>query len=95
MDADTASNQSDPARPVQSRYAPVIERAPLPMVEVEGPDHVVCFVNAAFCALLGQTREKLIGQRFVEIVCNGAECVELLDHVYKTGEAATHAAPDE
>lgn len=81
--------------PLQSRYAPVIERAPLPMVEVEGPDHLVCFVNPAFCALLGKQQEELLGRRFSELVCNGHECVELLDRVYATGESETHAAADE
>jgi signal transduction histidine kinase len=81
---------SDP----RSRLAPIIERAPLPMIEVEGSRHIVRFVNAAFCALLGKPRHELIGELFENIVCHGEKCVELLDRVYKTGEAATHAEPD-
>jgi signal transduction histidine kinase len=64
------------------------------MVEVEGREHVVCFVNMAFCRLLGKRREELIGQRFQSIVFNGTRCVELLDRVYRTGEAETHAEID-
>jgi signal transduction histidine kinase len=78
-----------------SRLAPVIERSPLPMVEVEGPEHVVCFVNPAFCALLGKRRDELVGQRFEKIMCNGRKCIEVLDSVYATGEGKTHIEPDE
>lgn len=77
-----------------SRLAPIIERSPLPMIEVEGPDHTVCFVNAAFCALLGKRREELIDRPFESVVCNSRKCVELLDKVYQTGEAETLAEPD-
>lgn len=80
---------------VQSRYAPMIERAPLSMVEVEGPEHLVCFVNPTFCALLGRTREDLIGRRFSDLVYNGPECVKLLDRIYATGEPQTHAGADD
>lgn len=77
-----------------SRLAPIIERSPLPMIEVEGADHLVRFVNPAFCVLFGKPREELVGQRFESIVCHGKKCAELLDQVYATGEAATHLEPD-
>ena len=79
--------------PPASRLAPVIERAPLPMVEVEGPEHLVRFVNSAFCVLLGRSRDTLVGKPFHGLVCNDPECVELLDRVYETGEAKIHVAP--
>jgi signal transduction histidine kinase/CheY-like chemotaxis protein len=60
------------------------------MIEVEGTEHVVCFVNAGFCALLGKTREELIGQRFINIVPNGSKCAPVLDRVYQTGAFETH-----
>ncbi|MDB6165235.1 MAG: hypothetical protein JWQ83_375, partial [Lacunisphaera sp.] len=43
----------DPIPETHSWIAPLIERAPLPMVEVEGPEHLVCFTNPAFCRLVG------------------------------------------
>jgi signal transduction histidine kinase len=92
-DISTAGSSAPPNRP--SRLAPIIERSPLPMVEVEGRNHVVCFVNSAFCDLLQKRRENLIGQPFESIVCNGRKCVELLDRVYETGEGKTHTEPDE
>jgi signal transduction histidine kinase/ActR/RegA family two-component response regulator len=77
-----------------SRAAPLIERAPLPMVEVEGAAHIVCFVNPAFCRLLQKTPQELVGRPFGEIVCNGDRCVPLLDRVYETGEFETHVELD-
>lgn len=79
---------------LRSRTAPIIERAPLPMVEVEGPEHRVCYVNAAFCRLVQRTHDELIGCRFEEIVSNGAICVPLLNKVYATGEFETRVIPD-
>lgn len=93
-----SSGENDPRTTkaaLQSRYAPIFERAPLSLVEVEGPDHVVCFVNPTFCALLGRKREDLVGRRFSDLVSNGPECVKLLDRVYVTGEPQTHAGADE
>lgn len=79
----------------KSRASPLIERAPLPMVEVEGPEHTVCFVNPAFCSLVGLTSEQLVGKRFTDIVHNGRCCLPLLDRAYQTGEPGTHVEPDE
>lgn len=91
----------DPVRPdeafppdPQSLAAPIIECAPLPMVEVEGPRHVLCFVNPAFCQLLQKTREELLGRPFGQIVRNGERCAALLDRVYETGEFETHVDTD-
>ena len=73
---------------------PVIEEAPLPIVEVQGVDHRVTFVNAAFCGLVGKTRSDLLGMTFAEIVPGGEKCVPILNRVYASGEAATHAYED-
>lgn len=95
MNPDGENDRSAVKEALQSRCAPIIERAPLPMVEVEGPDHLVCFVNAPFCALLGQKQEDLLGRRFSDLVFNGPQCVELLDRIYATGESETHAVADD
>ena len=88
------ASKSGGAEAMAGLSAPTFERAPLAMVEVEGPDHRVCFVNLAFCHLVRKTREELVGKPFAELVCNGANCTPLLDQVYETGEAAVHAEPD-
>ena len=77
-----------------SRAAPIIDRAPLPFVEVQGREHVAIHVNAAFCALVGRSRADLLGKPFREIVPNGDACVALLDQTYETGQAVTHALID-
>ena len=77
-----------------SRAAPIIERAPLPLVEVHGREHIVSHVNSAFCKLLGKTRAELVGKRFRDVVPGGIECVPLLDQVYETGNSLTYALED-
>ncbi|HMJ89757.1 MAG TPA: hypothetical protein VK530_08065, partial [Candidatus Acidoferrum sp.] len=86
----TASLSPDEAAAeLRSRAAPIIERAPLPIVEVQGKTHVVSYVNSAFCSLVGKRRGDLIGKPFCEIVPGGDVCIPVLDGVYETGEAAT------
>lgn len=87
-------HRTDPAPDLLSRTAPVIECAPVPMVEVEGASHTVCCVNSAFCRLLHKTREELTGKPFCEIVRNGEACAALLDRIYQTGEHQTHIEVD-
>ena len=77
-----------------SRAAPIIERAPLPLVEVQGRQHLVSHVNSAFCALLGKSRAEVIGKQFCDIVPGGIECVPMLDRVYEDGRAITHTLED-
>ncbi|MDB6015665.1 MAG: hypothetical protein JWR19_154 [Pedosphaera sp.] len=94
MNAKLTPGKKGPTPALQSQSAPIIERAPLPIVEVQGSTHMVSYVNAAFCSLLGKTREELLGNPFAAIVPGGNECVPILDEVYETGAAATHAQPD-
>lgn len=89
----TESKQLSPES--HSLASPLIDRTPLPMVEVEGEFHLVCFVNAAFCRLLGKTKAEIIGKRFDEIVRNGSKCRALLDRIYQTGEFETHFDADD
>ncbi len=51
-------------------------------------------VNAAFCTLLGQARAELLGKPFCEMIPGARACVPLLDQIYETGEAVTHALVD-
>ena len=95
MNSDIPNLETASALEGESRFAPVIDRSPLPMVEVNGPDHIVRFVNAPFCALMGKSRDELIGQRFENIICSGRKCIELLDRVYETGTGETHIEADD
>jgi signal transduction histidine kinase/ActR/RegA family two-component response regulator len=94
MTPDSASRPEDSALGLQGLTAPIIERAPLPMVEAEGPQHIICSVNSAFCRLLQKPRAELIGKPFGKIVRNGDACTALLDKVYATGDFVTHIDPD-
>ncbi len=77
-----------------SRAAPIINRAPLPLVEVQGKEHVVIHVNAAFCKLIGKRQDELLGQPFCDIVPGANVCLPLLDQVYETGQAVTQTIVD-
>ena len=57
------------------------------MVAVEGPAHVVRYLNPAFARLAGKRPDELIGRPFAEAVPEGAGngCVALLDRVFRTG----------
>jgi signal transduction histidine kinase len=95
MEAKPTNPKIDPASGLQSRSAPIIEGAPMPIVEVQGGGHLVSYVNSAFCRLIGKTREELIGMAFSGIVHGGDQCVPILDRVYRSGEAATHVLEDD
>lgn len=68
-------------------------QSPQPMVAVEGPAHVIRYLNPAFARLAGKTPDELIGRPFAEAVPEGAEngCVALLDRVFRTGTPANLA----
>mgnify|MGYP001554883000 CR=1 FL=1 len=96
MNADDLIAGSPDHEPIPARrVSPLIEHAPLPMVEVEGTLHLVAVANPAFCRLLQKTREEIIGQPFAALVENGEQCAALLDRVYATGEAETQMMTDD
>ncbi|MEO6875252.1 MAG: ATP-binding protein [Opitutaceae bacterium] len=78
----------------RNRAAAIIDRSPMAMLEVEGSNHVVCFVNAAFCRLVGKRRNELQGKPFAEVVPHGIGCLPQLDRIYQTGKSESHAEPD-
>ncbi|MEO6568381.1 MAG: ATP-binding protein [Opitutaceae bacterium] len=94
MTIDPTSGSADFEQGAQSQAAAEIEFIPLPMLEVEGPEHIVCFANPAFCRLLETTLDQLIGKPFAKIVRDGSRFGPLLDRIYETGEANTHVEPD-
>lgn len=68
----------------------VLEHSPIPMVELEGPAHVIQYVNSAFCHLLGIDRQALIHSPFRNTVQEGDPCIAILDRVYRTGNSETY-----
>ncbi len=71
------------------------ESSPMPMAAVEGPDHLVPYVNPAFCLLFSNQSEELIGNPFSGLVQTGDECLSLLDRVYQTGQAEIHTGQED
>lgn len=64
--------------------------APLPMATLEGPNHIIRYINAAFCRLMNRTKEELVGKPFGQTVPEKDECFSLLDRVYRTGKSESH-----
>ncbi|HJP90324.1 MAG TPA: ATP-binding protein [Pyrinomonadaceae bacterium] len=73
----------------------LMKRSPVPVAELEGPDHIMRYVNPAFCHLVDKNKEALIDKPFPETVPTGDWCLALLDRVYRTGEAETHTEREE
>ena len=67
------------------------ERSPQPMLALEGPEHLVVYLNPAFAAFFGQPAEVRLGQPFAEAVLEGVEngCLGMLDRVFATGVSET------
>jgi signal transduction histidine kinase len=72
----------------------IADSSPMPMAAVEGADHIVRYVNSAFCLLLGKTREELVGIAFSSAAPTGKEYLSLLDRVYQTGKAEIHTGEE-
>lgn len=64
----------------------LMEWSPVPMAELEGPGHIIRYVNPAFCRLFGKPEAALTGITFSETMKDDDGCLALLDRVYLTGE---------
>jgi signal transduction histidine kinase len=82
----------DPRGDAQKTEQVLFEGSPLPVATLAGPNHILRYVNPAFCGLADKTKDDLIGKPFAEVVF-WEGCLALLDRVYGTGEAVVHAEP--
>jgi hypothetical protein len=57
---------------------------------VEGVDHIVKYVNPAFCRLLEKTQDEFMGRPFGEMVPKNDKCMAMLDRVLRSGMPASH-----
>lgn len=71
---------------VQLIHQSLMEFAPWPMAQVEGPKHILYAMNEAFAKLLGKDRQKLIGQPLDELLKGDKYCVPLMQRVLHTGK---------
>jgi signal transduction histidine kinase len=67
-------------------------RSPLPMLATSGPEHVVRYVNPAFCTVVGQAAAAFVGSPLGALLREPRqpqddEALALLDQVYTTGTA--------
>ena len=65
------------------------------MAIVEGESHIVCYLNRAFCRLIDRTKDELLGKPFREIMPDKAECLALLDRVYRTAKSFSFTAQED
>jgi two-component sensor histidine kinase len=73
---------------------PSLEQAPFPVATVEGPSHVLTYVNSAFCRLVQKDEEDLLGKPFREAWVGGSGCVALLNRVYGSGNSESYMERD-
>ena len=83
----------------QETHLPVICRAvadasPMPMAGLNGPKHILRYVNLAFCLLTGKSKDELIGTDFCGSTPGTNECMLLLDRVAKTGLGDSYTGQD-
>ena len=62
------------------------------MAMLEGAAHIVRYLNPAFCRLIDRTKEELLGKPFRDIMPEKAECLALLDRVYRTAKSDSYTA---
>lgn len=88
MDLEPQTKRNRPTSKKAGRLAQTMEPAPLAFIEVEGRDHIVSFVNLAFCRLVQKSSAELVGKPLAEIAGPGTAGTAFLEHVRSTGEAA-------
>lgn len=87
MVAETHVSAIEPTHSIQRLCRYLSEQSPQPTVAVEGPTHVVTYLNAAFARFVGKESKDLISRPFAEAVPEGIEngCLALLDRVLRSG----------
>ena len=71
----------------------MLDSSPLPMAALAGSNHIIRYVNSAFCRLASNTKDELIGKPLIEVV-HWEGCLALLNHVYSTGEVEIQTEPE-
>jgi len=72
----------------------IFDSSPLPTATLAGTDHILYYVNPAFCRLAGKTKDELTGKPFAAVLTQD-RCLASLNRVYGTGEAGVHAEPED
>lgn len=93
MDSDTGQGKPAKALDLTMFCRLVFEGSPLPLAAVGGDQHIVRYVNPAFCRLADRGKDELIGIPFAEIVPDDASLTSLA-RVFRTGECEVHTEPE-
>jgi signal transduction histidine kinase len=80
-------------RDVSGMEPSMLDTSPLPMAALSGSNHIIRYVNSAFCRLASKTKDELIGKPVVEVV-HWEGCLGLLNRVYSTGEVTVQTEPE-
>ncbi len=74
---------------------PIAAASPVPMAAVNGANHIVRYVNRAFCRLAGKPEEELIGNPLSGAIAADDEFLALFDRVYRTGQPETYTGREQ
>lgn len=89
METVSSSSSAAPEKPAASNRW--LDQATAPIATTEGSNHIVRYVNPAFCRWLERPAESFLGKPFGTLLPQMSECVPLLDRVYRTQIAETHS----
>ena len=78
---------------VTSSERSILDTLPLPTAALAGSNHILRYVNSAFCRLACKTKDELVGKPLLEVVA-WEGCLALLNHVYSTGEVEIQTEPE-
>ncbi len=65
-------------------------QAPLPMAVIEVGSHILRYANPAFCRLLDQPLQALLGKSFCALLPDQPQCRGLLEQVARSGSGLRH-----
>lgn len=71
----------------------ILSTLPLPMAELTGSNHILPYVNPAFCRLASKTKDELTGMPFKEVI-SWEGCLAFLNRAYCTGEVEIQTEPE-
>ena len=66
------------------------DASPFPTAMIVGAQHVVRYANPAFCRLVGEPEESVLGMFAADCLPQCPGCIALLTHVNRTGEPKSH-----
>ncbi len=81
------SSSSEKGLDLHSVCRAVADASPMPMAAVDRTEHLIRYVNVAFCLLTGKPKHELLGKSFAGIAPCADGCLALLDEVSQTGLA--------